>query len=208
MNFIHHTAIVDPKAKIGLGVVIGPHAIIMANVKIGDGCLISPFAVIGSPAEKRGFFEKLGSVEIGKNCVIREYVTVNGGTFRPTVVGDNCILLRGSHVGHDAIIQDNVTLSCNVLVGGEALVMEGSNLGLGVSVHQGMIIGPYSIVGMNAAVSKKTPILPFSKYAGVPARELGMNTVAIQRNNLSKERMTELSRLYNAAVDERNKNES
>jgi UDP-N-acetylglucosamine acyltransferase len=35
---IHPTAIIDPTAKIGVDVHIGPYCIIGADVELGDGC--------------------------------------------------------------------------------------------------------------------------------------------------------------------------
>ena len=46
---IHATAIVDPGAKIGSNVEIGPYSIIGPNVEIGDNTIIGPHVVIKRP---------------------------------------------------------------------------------------------------------------------------------------------------------------
>jgi UDP-N-acetylglucosamine acyltransferase len=162
---------------------IHPTAIIYPNVTLGKNVTIEAYAVIGSPAEHRDyFFDTSGKVIIGDNCIIREYVTVNAGTHGPTVVGDNCTLLRGSHVGHDAILEDNVTLSCNAMIGGHARIMKYANIGLGATVKQRLVVGPGVMLGMNAAATMN--LLPFVTYVGVPAKPLKQNNLVIERFSL------------------------
>ena len=51
------------------------------------------------------------TIQIGKNCKIREYVTINPGTNgggKITSVGDNCLLMIGTHIAHDCRIGNNV----------------------------------------------------------------------------------------------------
>lgn len=196
-SIIHPTAIVDPDAKIGEGCFIGPYTIISAEVVIYDRVEIGPFCAIGNTAEKHGFFGLPGEkVLIGSDTIIRSHVTIDCGTFRETTISKRCTILRGAHVGHDVILEDDVTLSCNVLVGGESRIMRGGNLGLGAVTHQKTLFGPYSILGMNSCVTKKTPIAPFSKYAGVPARAIGANHLAIDRAKLTARDVEELHYRY------------
>ncbi len=48
---IHPTAIIDPTARIGSDVEIGPYSIIGANVEIGDGCWIQHHVTIMGPTK-------------------------------------------------------------------------------------------------------------------------------------------------------------
>ena len=50
MKNIHPTAIVNPDAKVGDNLIVGPYAIIEADVEIGDDSSIGPNAVIYSGA--------------------------------------------------------------------------------------------------------------------------------------------------------------
>lgn len=176
-NTISPSAFVHPEAKIGTGNIIYHGVTIGKNVEIGDSNVIYPYAVIGTDPEHKSFFGKeTKGVKIGVGNVIREFVTINSGTFQDTLIGSNCWLLRGSHVGHDSVIEDLVTLSCNVLIGGESQVCEGANLGLGAAVHQRSIIGHYSMIGMNSVVPKTREVLPLMKYAGSPIEHIGKNT--------------------------------
>jgi UDP-N-acetylglucosamine acyltransferase len=147
-NIIHPSAIIDPKAKIGENNFIGPFCYIGPDVVIGDNNRFEGYASIGTAAEHRDFFLKdPGPVRIGNHCVIREFVTINGGTVGVTFVGNGVVMLRGSHVGHDATIRDRGNLSCNVLVGGHSIIGEGANLGLSAAVHQFRAVGAFALRG-------------------------------------------------------------
>ena len=57
----------------------------------------------------------------------------------------------------------------NVAFAGEVTLKNDVTIGMGATIHQGITIGSCSMVGMGAALMK---ILPFSTFAGVPAKEL------------------------------------
>lgn len=177
MNIIHSTAVIYP------------------NVEMGDGNVIHAYSVIGSPAE---FYPEIGNkkVVIGNNNIFREFTTINSGCFSDTKIGSNNIFLRGSHVGHDSMIGDKCTISCNALIGGHSLLMDGVNLGLGSILHQFSRIGAYSMVGMGGVVPKNKVIDPCTIHVGNPIRFLKMNNVAIKRNNLTDEDIHNLTLTY------------
>ena len=186
-NAIHPTAVIDPTAKLGRGNYIGPFSYVGPGVVIGDGNRIEGHVSIGAPAEHRDYFHKApGPILIGSRNVIREFVTVNGPTTRVTKMGDDCTMLRGSHLSHDSVLEDRVTVSCNVLIGGETYVMRGANLGLGAIIHQHHFIGSYAMLGMGTIVPKSVEISPGNIYVGNPARLLKVNEVGLQRSGMGK----------------------
>lgn len=152
-------------------------AMIGPNVKIGTGTYIGPYCIIGFSAEHKAFWgkEQMG-VEIGDNCKITGHVTIDAGTERPTIIADKCWLLKHSHIGHDALICEGSTISCGALIGGHTTIGLDCNIGLNASIHQKLNIPQGCMIGMNACVTKTTELKPFRKYAGVPAKEIGMNT--------------------------------
>src|SRR5574337_696536 len=112
-SFIHPTAIVEVTAIIGDGNYIGPYCHIYNGTVIGNNNHFEGYVSVGSPAEKHGFFNKYtgwGTI-IGDKNIFREFVTINSGTNRHTQAGSNCVMLRGSHLSHDTILEDNVTVS-------------------------------------------------------------------------------------------------
>ena len=103
-------ASIDPKAKIGINVEIGPFTTIYGNVEIGEGtwigpnvtimdgarigknCRIFPGAVISAIPQDLKFDGEDTTVEIGDHTTIRECVTINRGTSDKwaTKVGSHC----------------------------------------------------------------------------------------------------------------------
>jgi len=183
INSIHPTSIIEPGVVLGHSNRIGPYCHIYNGVQIGDGNIFEGYASVGSPAEKRGFFSLKSphGVVIGNENVIREFVTVNAGTRRHTVMGNNCTMLRGSHLSHDSILEDGVTVSCTAMIGGESHVMIGANLGLGAVLHQFSVVGSYSMIGMGAVCTKTLQMKPGGVYVGNPARYLKQNSIGLKR---------------------------
>ena len=95
---IHQTSIIDQEAKISKSAKIGPYSIvgpqvviennveihshvnISGNTRIGEGTKIFPFASIGTQPQDLKYKGEKNSLIIGKNNIIREYVTINPGT--------------------------------------------------------------------------------------------------------------------------------
>jgi len=175
-NEIHSTAIIGKDVVLGKGNKIGAYCVITGNTIIGNNNVFESFSVIGSEPEHKAYFGKPNKgVFIGCDNIIREYVTINAGCERTTRLTNNCIMLRGSHLGHDVIVENNVTISCHVLVGGHSIIGSGANLGLGAILHQFSKIGCYSMIGMGTIVTKKSNIQCFGTYVGNPAKYIKEN---------------------------------
>ena len=163
-------------------------AIIAENVIIEDNVYIGPNCIIGFPAEDKNTFPSTPfGVRICSGTKITGNVTIDAGTVRDTHVGRNCFLMKGSHLGHDVFMEDNVILSCHALVGGHVRIKEGSNLGLGCIIHQRQTIWHYSMIGMGAIVTKKLVMEPFGIYVGNPAKKIGTNEVGLKKGELTQE---------------------
>lgn len=154
---------------------IHPTAIIGDNVKLGKNNYIGPYCIIGFPAEHRKHWHECGEVIIGDNNRFTGLVTIDAGTETPTVIFNNVTMLKHSHVGHDVIVHDNCTISCGAKIGGHVILYANVNVGLNACIHQRVEIPEGCMIGMNAAVTKKTELERFMKYAGVPAKAIGVN---------------------------------
>lgn len=193
-NVIHETAIIEDGVDIGVGNFIGANCLIKNGTKIGNNNRFEAFVSVGTAPEHRDFFNKEGKgVEIGDSCVFREFTTINSGAFTKTKIGNNVVMLRGSHIGHDSQISDFCNLSCNVLIGGHSHLMEGCNFGLGAICHQYSKIGAYSLVGMGSVVTKKSKVSPGDIFVGSPVKFLKKNTIGLERASVTSE---ELARFY------------
>ena len=214
---IDKTAIIHPSAQIAEGVVIGPNVIIGENVKlasgvkiianaylefceIGESTTISPFASIGTAPQDLGYKDEPTKVVVGKNCLIRESVTINraSGEGKVTVVGDKCMLMTGAHLAHNCHLGDEVILANLVTLGGHVHVGFGAFIG-GMGVyHQNIRIGEMSIIsGFSAA---RQDILPFSKNDGCPASATGLNVVALKRRGVSQEDRTIMNEAFKLLI--------
>ncbi|HEV7978036.1 UDP-N-acetylglucosamine acyltransferase [Amycolatopsis sp.] len=205
VNRIHPSAVIGPGVELGADNVIGPFAVIVGPTVIGDGNWIGPHVTIGTPGEDRGGPHPVAwddeptgdpaqdghGVRIGDRNRIREYVSIQQGTWRPSRLGNGSYLLRGSHLGHDVVVDDEVTLACNVLLGGHTHVWSKANLGMGTVVHQKCRIGPGAMVGMGSAVRREVPAFTIS--VGNPARVSGLNVVGLSRYGLDEPTIETLS---------------
>jgi len=214
MPEIHKTAIVDPKAELADGVVVGPFAIIGPEVTIGAGtivgprayierrtavgkeCKISAGAVLGTDAQDLHHDPEGTSLVIGDRCTFREYCTVNRSTSHetPTTLGNDIMMMAYSHVAHDCRLDDGVIMANCASLAGHIHVGAGAILGGLAAVHQFVQIGAYSFVGGLARVPMD--ILPFTRAGGHPSRVHGLNTIGLRRHGFSEERIEALKRAY------------
>jgi len=183
-NYIHPTSTVDYDVKLGDNNYIGPYCYLTGNLTIGDNNRFEGYCSVGTRPEHKDYWEENGSTQIGSNNVFREFVTINAGTENITEVHDNIIMLRGSHVAHDCIIENGVTLSVNAIMLGHVHVMKESNCGTGCLVHQYQVIGSWSMIGMGCVIPKKSDIKPGGVWVGNPAKWLRENTH--KTNNITK----------------------
>lgn len=107
---------------------------------------------------------KFGTV-IDPSVEISEYVTIGEGTIICahsiiTVninIGSHVIVNLDCTIGHDAILQDFVTLYPSVNVSGMTNIGHATELGTGMQIIQGKKVGDYSIVGAGSVVIKDIP---------------------------------------------------
>ncbi|WP_339040969.1 acyl-ACP--UDP-N-acetylglucosamine O-acyltransferase [Candidatus Lariskella endosymbiont of Hedychridium roseum] len=208
MNNIHPTAIISGSAKISDGVQVGPYCIVGPNVElssnvtlnshvcvdghtyIGSETQVFPFASIGYPPQDLKFNGEDSQLIIGKNNIIREYVTMHPGTSSggmKTVIGNNCLFMVGAHVAHDCVVGDNVILANNATLGGHVVVGDFAILGGLAAVHQFVRIGRHSIIGGLSAVVKD--VIPYASVAGDRAKLLGINITGMKRRNFSRKQI-------------------
>ena len=162
--------------------IIHETAIIYRNVTIEDNVYIGPYCIIGAPPEWKGREKDSQGVYIAEGTRITGLVTIDSGANGTTFIGRDCYIMKGAHVGHDAILKNGVTLSCGAKVGGHTIIGENTNIGLNAIIHQKLKVPSGCMIGMGAVVTKKTELKENCKYAGVPAKFIGYN----DRHNISK----------------------
>ncbi|MFO1151328.1 MAG: acyl-ACP--UDP-N-acetylglucosamine O-acyltransferase [Alsobacter sp.] len=215
MSTIHPTAIVEPGARLGAGVSIGPYCIVGPDVELGEGCaLVShavvhgrttigartkiwPFASIGHQPQDLKYHGEPSTLTIGSDCIIREGVTMNPGTEgggMATSVGDRCAFLANSHVAHDCRIASNVIFSNNVMLAGHCVVEDFAIIGGGAAVHQFCRIGAHAFIGGLSGV--ENDVIPYGIAIGNRAHLAGLNIVGLKRRGFSREVIHDIRRAY------------
>jgi UDP-N-acetylglucosamine acyltransferase len=211
---IHPTAIVSNKAILHPGVEVGPYSIVgdlvelKAGVKlkshvylegdtvIGEGTLIYPFAVIGTPPQDLKYQGEESKIVVGKNNTIREHVTIHGGTSlgrTTTTIGDNCLIMVGSHIAHDCLVGNHIIMANNATLGGHVILEDYVIIGGLSAIHQLVRIGKHAIIGAGTIVA--ADVIPYGSAAGERAKLLGLNTRGMKRHSFNK---TEILSLHEA----------
>ena len=173
---------------------IHPSAVIDASVVIGKNVYIGPNCIIGFPAEyKDDFGANRGfSVVIEDNVTITGNVTIDAGSIRHTIIGESSFLMKSVYIAHDVVIGRQVILSAHTCLGGHVQVGEFSNIGMGAIIHPRQKIGSYCMIGMGSVVTKRSIIKPGHIYAGIPAKELGINKVGLERNEINMKKLQKI----------------
>ena len=150
--------------------IIYPGVVIEENVEIGAYC------IIGAPPEHlKHYKEESKGVIIRKGTILTGHVTIDAGIHSPTIIGNNCFIMKGVHIGHDGEIGNDCVISAHACLAGHVKVGNHSNIGIGVNIHQFSLIGGGSMVGMGSNVTKKSIVRPFHKVVGSPAKSIGIN---------------------------------
>lgn len=219
-TLIHPSSVIEEGARIGAGAHIGPlcyigsdvvigenvrlvsHVTVIGATTIGEGCTVWPQAVLGGPPQNTSHKGGRTTLTIGKNCTIREFVTMHVGTDNArgaTIVGDNGTFLAYSHVAHDCTVGNNVTLTNGATLGGHCEV--GDNVGIGglSAVHQFVRIGQNAfLAGGSMFVGD---VIPYAIAMGNRAKLRGLNVVGLRRSGMSKADIMTLRRAYKTIFD-------
>ncbi len=210
---IHERAIVDSKAEIDPTADIGPNVVIEGEVRIGPNtkvypsvyisgwvtiganCQIHPGALLGHLPQDFHFTGERTYLEIGDGTVIREFASVHRGT-QPeskTVVEPNCMLMAHSHVGHNCILDEGVTLINGVLLAGHVEVGARAVISGNSVVHQFVRIGELAMIGGLTRVTMDVP--PFFMVAH-DSECVGVNSVGMRRRGFDQAERTEIRQAH------------
>lgn len=208
---IHKTAIVEDGATIGENVSIGPfchigptvsigancrlmsHVVMEGVTTLGDGATVFHHAILGADPQNSKHKGGPTKLVIGKNCLVREGVTMHTGSDSSTgitTVGDNCSFLAYAHVAHDCTLGNNVTFANNVMIGGHVTIGDSVIIGGGGAVHQFCRVGHHAFVGGLAALVHD--LIPFGSAIGVHAHLAGLNIVGMKRSGMPRAEIHEL----------------
>lgn len=207
--------IIDPTARIGKDVRIGPWTLIGPDVEIGDGCdirshvvirgptrigrnnTIFQFASVGEDPSDLKYRGEASLLEIGDNNVIREGATLHRGTEvggGVTRIGSDNLFMPYAHVAHDCIIGNHVIFSNNASVAGHVVIDDWAILGGFVGVYQFLRIGAHSFIGAQTHVNMDVPA--YMMINGVPPKPRGINITGLERRGFSKQALQALRKAF------------
>jgi UDP-N-acetylglucosamine acyltransferase len=196
-------AVIGPEVVLGAGVVVKSHAVLTGWTQIGDGTVIFPFATVGEVPQDLKFKGERTRLVVGKRCRIREGATLNTGTEGGggvTRVGDDCLIMTGAHVGHDAQIGDRVILVNHVAIAGHCVLGDDVIVGGLSGVHQWVRIGQGAIIGAVTMVTND--VIPYG-LVQAPRGELdGLNLVGLKRRGVDRAGITALRAAYQTLAQE------
>jgi UDP-N-acetylglucosamine acyltransferase len=212
---IHPQAIIDPGARLGRNIEIGPFTIIGADVEIGEGCRIGPHVVIRGPTrigqDNQIFqFASIGEapqdlkyrneptrLEIGDRNVIRESCTFSRGTAQGhgvTRIGDDNLFMAYVHVAHDCVVGNHTVFANNATLAGHVEIGDHAILGGFVGIHQFCKVGAHTMLGVAAVSLKDVP--PFLMAYGNPAQPYGLNLRGLRRRGFGEATIAALKQVY------------
>jgi UDP-N-acetylglucosamine acyltransferase len=217
---IHPSSVIEPGAEIGAGVRIGPfchlsadavlgdgvelvgHVSVLNATSIGAGTKVYPMATLGAPPQNAKHKGGRTTLTIGRNCTIREGVTMHVGTDTSrgaTEVGENGNFLAYAHIAHDCIVGRNATFANGATLGGHCDIGDNVNIGGLTAVHQFVRIGDNAFIGGCSAVVGD--VIPYAIAVGNRASLRGLNVIGLKRAGLPRDEIHLLRRTYRMIFD-------
>jgi UDP-N-acetylglucosamine acyltransferase len=219
-TFIHPMAVVESGASLGTGVRIGPfchvsaeatlgenvelvsHVAVIGATTLGAGTKVFPQAVLGAAPQNLKHKGGRTTLSIGRNCTIREAVTVHVGSDSSrgaTVIGENVYLMAYSHVAHDCIVGNDVTLANSATLAGHCEVGDNVVIGGLTAVHQFARIGNNAFLSGCSAVPGD--VIPFGLARGNLAKLRGLNVIGMRRSGMSRADIQLVRNAYRTIFD-------
>lgn len=213
---IHSTAVVAAGAQVPESCTIGPYCTVGPDVILGEGCeLVShvvldghlhagarnrffSFACVGIAPQDLKYKGEPTGVALGDDNTIREGVTISRGTAGgggTTRVGNHCLIMAYTHIGHDSVIGNHCILANAATLAGHVVMEDYATVGALCPVHQFCRIGRYAYVGGGTTITQD--VLPFSlTSAKREVHSYSMNKVGLERNGFDRERLRAIHHAY------------
>jgi len=135
-------------------------------------------------------------VQIGKNCEIREYVTINASFNEGSIVsvGDNCLIMAYCHIAHHCKVRNNVVMSNASMLAGHVTVGDHVVIGGMTPIHQHVRVGDHAMVGGFSRVTHDIP--PYTIGAGYQYKLAGLNLVGLKRSGFTLDQRKALTQAF------------
>ncbi len=199
-----HCVLVGP-ITIGAGTVLMGHSYLTGPLTIGAGNRLYPFVCLGFEPQDYKFDPeaKCAGVVIGDRNIIREHVTIHRSTSEeePTTVGDECMLMVESHIGHDCSVGNRCVLVNNAALAGHTILEDQVTIGGGAMIGQRMRIGRLAFIGGLVGIGRHVPPFMLTRTLNLVG---GLNLIGLRRAGMPREEIDQLRSAFHIIYDERN----
>jgi UDP-N-acetylglucosamine acyltransferase len=213
---IHSTAIIDKGAILAKDVRIGAYSTIgkgveilngteigqgcamKAGTNIGKDCRIYEHVSIGNPPQDTKYKGEETHVRIGDRNIIREFVTIHGGTGNATLIGNDNFLMAHVHVAHNCELGNNIVIVNATQVSGYVNIEDYAFISGLCPVHQFVRIGCHSMIAGGYRVPKD--VVPYGLAASDPLRIHGLNLVGLRRRGFKREVIVALKKAFDVLL--------
>lgn len=167
---------IEGSIEIGNDSCIADNVVIRNKVRIGERCNIQSLTVIGEDgfgyseddSHKKTMIRHYGGVIIGNDVFIGSHVNIARGTIDDTVIGNGVKIAPTTHIGHNILIGNDVTVICSQIFG--SVHVEDNAYITSSVIRNQCKIGKNAIVGMGSVVTKS--VEQGKTVIGVPAKEI------------------------------------
>jgi len=195
-------ALIGPEVVLSQGVQVKSHAVVTGWTDVGADTVIFPFATVGEVPQDLKYQGERTRLIVGARCRIREGATLNTGTLGGggvTRVGDDCLLMTGAHVGHDAQLGNRIVLANQVAIAGHCVIGDDVVIGGLSGIHQFVRIGRGAMIGALTMVTND--VIPYGLVQGPRGVLDGLNLVGLKRRGLDRTEITALRTAYQDLSD-------
>ena len=116
-----------------------------------------------------------GNVEIGDNCFVLEFVTIQPCSS----VGNNVFLWSGNHVGHHASVGDHCYVAGQVVISGNTKIEPYCFIGVSATLGHEITIGSESFIGAGSLITKN--VAPGSVYITPDTQKFRLDSASFLR---------------------------
>jgi UDP-N-acetylglucosamine acyltransferase len=212
---IHPTAVVEPGAQVdpsceigafavvgadvvlGAGTVLAAHAVVKGHTTLGAGNRVFSHAVIGEVPQDLKYRGEPTRLVVGDRNTFRECVTINLGTVQGggvTTIGNGCLFMAYSHVGHDCRVGDGAIIANSVALAGHVILEDHVHFSGLAAAHQFCRVGRLAFVSGLTGVTMDVP--PYCTVVGARAELAGLNSVGMQRAGMGEEQIGRVKPAY------------
>jgi UDP-3-O-[3-hydroxymyristoyl] glucosamine N-acyltransferase len=195
---IHPSAIVDPDAKIGENVTIGPMVYVGKDVSIGQNTIIFPGCVLMDRVLLGSDCKLYPNVTVREECVLKNNVIIHNGT----VIGSDGFGYAPTDTGYRKIpqlgivrIEDNCEIGSNCTIDratlGETVIKKGCKLDNLIQIAHNVVVDENTVIAAQTGISGSTHIGKNVTIAGqvgtVGHIKIGDKSIIAAKSGVSKD---------------------